>query len=161
MFVVIALMIDFPRSEQLISAFGTPTVIHFSGVLLLSAIMSAPWPSITSARFALGALGSLGVIYMVVVGTRTLRQTTYKPVFEDWLFHIVLPLIAYLGILTAGAVLERAPGPLLFVIGAAAVLLIVVGIHNAWDTVKYIVLLGWEKRSETRNETRRGKDEWS
>ena len=66
-----------------------------------------------------------------------------------------------IGILTAGAVLERAPGPLLFVIGAAAVLLIVVGIHNAWDTVKYIVLLGWEKRSETRNETRRGKDEWS
>ena len=44
MFVVMALVVDFRSSEQQIEAFGTPTVVHFCGVLLLSAVMSAPWP---------------------------------------------------------------------------------------------------------------------
>jgi hypothetical protein len=52
MFLVIALLIDFRRAEQLLDAFATPTVAHFSSVLLLSAIMSAPWPVLWGARLA-------------------------------------------------------------------------------------------------------------
>jgi hypothetical protein len=35
-------------------------------------------------------------------------------------------------------VLPRDPGPCLFVVGGGAVLLLFVGIHNAWDSVVYI-----------------------
>ena len=147
MFVVMALVADFPGSERQIEAFGTPTLMHFGAVLLLSAILSAPWPSMWGARLALEVFGAAGVVYMFVVLRRARRQTDYKPVFEDWLFHAVLPLLAYGGILAAALGLPQDPTPLLFIIAAASVLLLFVGGHNAWDTVKYIVVSRWERRA--------------
>ena len=146
MFVVIALIADIRRSIRQIDAFGTPTVVHFSAVLLLSAILTAPWPAMSAVRLALGAFGAAGVVYMFVVLRRARGQTDYKPVLEDWLFHTVLPLLAYGSILAAAVGMPWRPASLLFVIGGAAVLLLFVGIHNAWDTVTYIVVVHWEER---------------
>ena len=68
-----------------------------------------------------------------------LRQGAYKPVFEDWLFHVLLPFAAYATLaVTAFATRSYLPGTL-FGIGAAALLLLFVGIHNAWDAVTYHV----------------------
>ena len=146
MFVVIALVADLRSSEQQIEAFGTPTVVHFGSVLLLSAIMSAPWPTMSGARLAIGSCGTAGVVYMLIVIRRAYRQTGYEPVFEDWLFHTALPLAAYACILVAALGLARRPTPFLFGVGAATVLLLFIGIHNAWDTVTYIVVLRWEEK---------------
>jgi len=41
------------------------------------------------------------------------------------------------------------PAPALFVIGAATVLLLFIGIHNAWDTVTYVAL----ERSQPENKS--------
>ena len=152
MFVVIALVADYRSSEGQLDAFGTPTVVHFSAVLLLSAILTAPWPRMLGVRFALGIFGASGVVYMWVVMRRQHRQTGYEPVLEDWLFHTVLPFAAYAGILAAAAGLPWRQTPLLFVIGGAAALLMFVGIHNAWDTVTYIVVARWENRSREKRD---------
>lgn len=146
MFVVMALVADVRSSRQQIEAFGTPTVVHFSAVLLASAAMSAPWPTMSGARLALGSFGAAGVVYMLIVVRRAHRQTGYQPVFEDWLFHTALPLAAYAVILVAALGLPRRPTPFLFGVGAATVLLLFIGIHNAWDTVTYIVVLRWEDK---------------
>ena len=47
MFVVITLIADSkqPRTLTEINAFATPAVVHFSAVLLISAVLSAPWPN--------------------------------------------------------------------------------------------------------------------
>jgi hypothetical protein len=66
------------------------------------------------------------------------RQKQYAAVLEDWIWHVVLPLIAYATLAAAGFALPRNPTPTLFVIGTAAVLLLFSGIHNAWDAVTYI-----------------------
>src|SRR5262245_38998679 len=44
-FVVLTLIADSAvgASAAEVAAFGTPTVVHFSAVLLMSAILSAPW----------------------------------------------------------------------------------------------------------------------
>jgi hypothetical protein len=34
--------------------------------------------------------------------------------------------------------------PALFVIGATALLLLFIGIHNAWDTVTYVAVERWQ-----------------
>jgi len=141
-FVVMTLIADSsrPRSPALIRAFGTPTIVHFCAALLVSAISSAPWDALSSAGFALGVCGAAGVAYGVVIVRRARSQTGYAPVLEDWIWHAVLPLIAY-GCVVAGAfVLPRHPAPSLFVIGAATVLLLFIGIHNSWDTVTYIAV---------------------
>jgi len=68
------------------------------------------------------------------------RQAAYRPVLEDWLWHVVFPLVSYVALVAAALVLPRNPAPLLFVVGAATVLFLFIGIHNAWDTVTYIVV---------------------
>jgi uncharacterized membrane protein len=64
-------------------------------------------------------------------------ERVYKPEFEDWLFHVLLPLAAY-AMLAATAYEIRSSIPnVMFGVGAAALLLLFVGIHNAWDGVTY------------------------
>jgi hypothetical protein len=81
-----------------------------------------------------------GLIYTVIVVRRAHRQTGYKPVFEDWLWHTILPLIAYAGLTAGGFVVATRPVAALFTIGAIALILLFAGIHNAWDTVAYVVV---------------------
>jgi hypothetical protein len=152
-FVVIALVAEsrMKSSSREISAFGTPNVVHFCVVLLVSAIVCAPWRSLASAGLALTLCGAAGVLYTFLVARRARRQTGYKPVLEDWLFHAVLPFIAYGVLAVAAAVLARNPASVLFVIGAAALLLLFVGIHNAWDTVTYIAVDRWQAPEQSEN----------
>lgn len=140
-FVVMALIndSDAPRGPKEIAAFGTPTVVHFCLVLLISAILSAPWTSLSSASIALAGCGAFGVIYAAIVTVRA-RNTGYAPVLEDWVWHVFIPLLAYAALLVAGIVLPRHTTPALFVIGAVSLLLLFDGIHNAWDTVTFVTL---------------------
>ncbi len=124
-------------AEHTVAAFGTPTVVHFAAALLLSAGLSAPWPSVASMRLVLVAAGVGGVVYAGVVLRRARRQTSYRPVLEDWVWHVGLPAGAYGGIASAAA-LARDTGAALFVVAAMTLLLLCVGIHNAWDTVAYL-----------------------
>jgi hypothetical protein len=125
-----------------LSAFGTPTVVHLAGALLVSAIMSAPWPSIVPLSLALGIIGVGGIAYGAIVIRRAARQTDYAAVREDWLWYMILPIVTY-AVLTATAALLRADPPhALSVIGAVALGLLLLGIRNAWDSVIHIVVTG-------------------
>jgi hypothetical protein len=61
-------------------------------------------------------------------------------VAEDWAFHAILPLAAYMALVVAALLLPGDPTQALFVVGAALLLLVVVGIHNAWDLVTAVAL---------------------
>jgi len=121
-------------------AFATPTIVHFCAVLFISAILSAPWPALASAGIVLAAGGVVGTVYAVLVVRQAARQRDYAPVLEDWIWHGALPLLAYVALLVAAVLLPRQATASLFVIGGAALLLLFVGIHNAWDSVVYIAL---------------------
>ena len=131
-------------------AFGTPTIVHFCSVLLVSAILSAPWPAVFGAAIALAGCGLAGVIYVVIVISHTRRQTLYQPVLEDWLFHCVFPLVAYSTLVVAAATLPRIPTPSLFAIASTSLLLLFSGIHNAWDAVTYIAFASRATSDEQR-----------
>jgi lipid-A-disaccharide synthase-like uncharacterized protein len=141
-FVVIALVAESRKRSTLreIDAFGTPTIVHFGAVLLVAAILSAPWRGLLSVSVALAVCGLVGVLYGLVVLKRARRQTGYSPVWEDWLWHVVLPLSAYALLLIAGILLRSYPRQVLFLVGANALILLFIGIHNAWDTVTYIAI---------------------
>jgi hypothetical protein len=119
-------------------AYATPTVVHFCAVLMVSAILSTPWPAVWAAAVALGACGVAGFIYVGVVIARSLRQTDYRPVLEDWIWHSVFPAIAYAMLVAGAATLPWHPTRSLFAIASASLILLFTGIHNAWDGVVYI-----------------------
>jgi hypothetical protein len=154
-FVVIALIAEARRQStaQEISAFGTPTVVHFCSVLLVSAILSAPWQGLSRVALALSACGLAGVVYCLIVVRRARRQAGYRPVFSDWLGHAVLPLIAYALLLSAAILLPAYPQRALFVIGAMSLLLLFIGIRNAWDTVTYVAVGAFQTPKEPPRES--------
>ena len=141
-FVVIALIAESRRrtSPAQIEAFGTPTIVHFSFVLVLSAVLSAPWPTLRGPDLLLGTAGLVGIVYVGIVTIRARRQKGYQPVFEDWLWHVIIPFISYAVLLAAAIILVRSTTVALFLIGGISILLLLAGIHNAWDTVTYIVI---------------------
>ncbi|HXN75578.1 MAG TPA: hypothetical protein VN876_03010 [Gemmatimonadaceae bacterium] len=141
-FVVMALVSDSQARTDTttIDTFGTPTVVHFCAVLLVSSILSAPWPALSQAAAAVAMIGAAGVIYSLIVVRRARRVTAYKPELEDWIFHCVLPLVAYTTLLIAGVSLTFQHVPALFGVALFTLILLFVGIHNAWDTVTYVTV---------------------
>ncbi len=113
-FVVIVLgaEINAGSNNSVTRAFGTPTIVHFCAVLLLGAILSAPWPGLASAGIALTLCGAVGVLYAMIVIRHTRHQTDYKMVLEDWIWHCTLPLVGYSMLLGAALALTRHPAPL-------------------------------------------------
>jgi len=142
-FVVIALIAESQASRSMaeIRAFGSPNVMHFCSSLLISVIASAPWNSLTGPSWAFGITGAAGIGYgIMVIGHAMRKSTGYRPDFGDWMWFGVLPLAAYVGLTCAALLLRSATTPALFIVGAMSVLLLFVGIHNAWDSVTYVAI---------------------
>jgi len=142
MFVVITLIAGsrMRRSSEPIAVFSTPNVVHFCAALLVAALLSAPWQALWNASLLIGLCGLGGMIYVARIARRARRQTDYTPVLEDWLWHTVFPFVSYTALVVAAILLPGAPAPALFVNGAATLLLLFIGIHNAWDNIIYIVI---------------------
>ena len=141
-FIAITLIADMPAvrgQDEAGAAFATPTIIHFSVVLFLSAILSVPWHDPANAALLLLFTGITGIIYQLIVVRRMRSQGVYKPEFEDWLFHALLPFVAYMVLAGAAFAMRRDTDRGLFGIAASALLLLFIGVHNTWDAVVYHV----------------------
>jgi hypothetical protein len=150
-FVVLTLIAERPPAgaAEAGAAFGSPTIVHFGTVLFLSALLHAPWQTIAIAAAIWGLLGIAGVVYAVIVVRRMRKQAAYDPIFEDWLFHVGLPLVAYSILALSSFVATSHAREALFGVGGAALLLLFIGIHNAWDSVAYHVFV---HRAEAKTE---------
>ena len=143
-FVVITLIADVPRAPsdaQAVRAFATPAVVHFASVLLLAAVLCVPWHGLAAAAVLWGLLGLSGMVYEIMVAWRMRTQTAYTPEFEDWMFHALLPFVAYATLAVSAYAARAHARQALFGVGAAVLLLLFIGIHNAWDSVTYHILV--------------------
>jgi len=149
-FVVLTLIAERPpaHAADAGAAFATPTIVHFSAVLLLSAGLRAPWHAITPVAIFWGLVALVGLVYSSIVARRMRRQAAYKPGFEDWCSHMVLPLAAYATLALSALAARSHTREALFGAGAAALLLLFIGIHNAWDAVVYHVLVNKRTRKD-------------
>ena len=93
-------------------------LVHFSAVLLGATTLSAPRHRFGSVAALLVVFGAAGIVYALVV----------------------LPLAAYVGTILAAILLPGHVGPSLFAIAGMALVLLFVGVHNAWDTVAYLAV---------------------
>lgn len=137
-----------------IPAFNTPTTVDFGAVLLICALLSAPWKSLSPLAVLLAVCAFAGVIYICIVERRQCALESYARVLEDVLSYTVGPFVAYVGLLVAAILLPSAADASLFVIGGAMLLLLFIGIHNAWDVVTWITvhhIAPGDKPEERRN----------
>lgn len=144
MFVVTTLIAGIDAHQSVlnaaVSAFNTPTVVHFGTVLLLAGILSAPWQTFSSLGLLLGLLGLGMVLYSIIVLRRLRRVPHYQTTLEDWLWYLAFPLLAYALLIVAAFVLPENPSPALYIVGSAMLLLLLIGIRNAWDMVTFLAV---------------------
>lgn len=141
-FVVLTLLANRPARQNdpgAGQAFATPNIVHFCNVLGLAALLTAPWHSVLPPAILCGAVGIGGIVYVLIVVRRMRIQKAYKPVFEDWLCHVILPMFSYLTLASAAVAARSYLQEALFAIGGVVVLLLLIGIHNAWDAVTFHV----------------------
>lgn len=128
--------------EQHLATFTGSTVVHLCAVLLICALLSAPWRSLTPPAWLLGACGVGGVVYALLTVRRLRRpfDNAYRPVWEDWLWYALAPLGVYAALVGTALLLPRSPTRALFGVGALLLLLLFGGLRNAWDVAAYTAL---------------------
>ena len=141
-FVVITISGDPVRADSAstrltgLRAFITPTAVHFGSTLWISALLCMPRHTALSAAICIGATSVAGMIYtMRVLRLMAAMLADYHPFVADWVWNIVLPALAYLSLIAAAWLLTPYPTQSLDVVAIATLVLLTIGIHNAWDVV--------------------------
>ena len=144
MFVVVSLTtemrVEAGATAAGVAAYSSPTIVHFCLVILLASVLTSPKHTALSLGISVGAVALIGLGYMAVVVRRIKTVTQYSPVGEDWLWHAVFPLIAYVVIGVCAAILSAGSAWPLYFVAASALLLLYTGIHNAWDTATWMAI---------------------
>jgi hypothetical protein len=117
--------------------FISPTAVHLASVLVGSAILSVPKIPPLAVALLLGTGGLAGVIYGIIVVTRI---WSLKLGIEDWCFYALVPVLAYAAMLGASIMIVLKLDDPLYVLAAALVLLLIVGIRNAWDMATFLIM---------------------
>lgn len=145
-FIVISLAADDRDGASSASArlsglrvFITPTAVYFGSALWLAALMSIPGQTQVSLEVLLAASGFAGLAYCASLFARMLgRILEYRPFLSDWVWSVVLPAAAYLALAAAGFMMLHQSSIALYGVGGVSMLLLLVGIHNAWDVVVWM-----------------------
>ena len=122
-------------------AFLTPTVVHFSAILVSCLISLAPSPSRAVLGALIAATGGVGLFYSWhAVSNLRRRGIMLRRDLEDRLCYAIIPITIYLALIATGIVIAIAPPVGLDMLAVVLVALLLLGIHNAWDMTLWIVL---------------------
>jgi hypothetical protein len=140
MFVVIALRRDGegPSKINAVETYSTPTVVHFATVVFIAALLTVPKHSELSLALCLAASGASGLGYGGWIFIQSRRMTAYTEYLSDWIWRHILPGGSYLALIVAAAVVWVSTDLTLDLIAASSLVLLLSGIHNAWDTAVWI-----------------------
>lgn len=127
--------------EAALKAFLTPTVLHFTAALVTCLVGTAPAHNRVSFGALLAAIGAVGIAYAIRVWLHMNRRGFTSTIdLADRTWYVFAPILAYLLLGGAGLMEEaHVAGPLV-VLAVGLVLLLLVGIRNAWDMTVWVVI---------------------
>ena len=128
------------KSAAAVRAFISPTVVHFSAVLvvaMVSLIPSHDWPALAGL---LALVGIPGAVYSANLWLQLFVRRRFNIDIVDRLFYALIPVLGYLLLLLAALVLFRQSPAGLDLLAAAQITLLLAGIRNAWDMMLWIVI---------------------
>lgn len=131
----------FTRAHQAgIRSFLSPTVVHFTTILLVCLLASLPGEDGGVLGTLLACIGAIGLGYSGWVWRRMLRHGIASQIDAvDRLFYALLPIPVHLMIIAAGWELWRRAAFALELLAAALILLLLIGIRNAWDMTVWVI----------------------
>jgi len=145
-FVVMTLIAQNPTRSQAggkrSQPFGTPNVVHFCAALLVASILAVPWSTLRPPVSQLPdpACSACSTSVIVIRRARAGRTSTSRS-SRTGCGTPILPVLAYSALFVAGAVLAGKTGRRAAGHGRGRhCCLVFIGIHNAWDTVMYLMV---------------------
>jgi hypothetical protein len=134
--------------------FITPTAVHFGAALWVSALLCIPGQTAVELAVLLAATGVAGLIYCGTLISRMVGFSSgaYKPFSSDWAWNVVLPVLAHLALTFMGLLLPHEVSVCLYGVSGAVLLLLFIGIHNAWDVVVWMTTERHAHRERERQE---------
>jgi hypothetical protein len=120
------------------SAFLTPTLIHFGGVLFESLFVLAPWSSAWPIGIILGVCGLSGLIYQIYVILMQRKIDFASPDWLDWALFSAAPALGNASMIAGavGLIAEKSFAP--WAIAGAVTLLLFAGVFGAWDLTLWL-----------------------
>jgi hypothetical protein len=122
------------------TAFITPTVMHFASVLFACLLTTIPTHTWYSLGGLLGAGALTGSIYSGGLVVQMIIRHRFNVDLSDRLFYALLPLFGYLLALISAALLLMRSAMSANIIAAAVLMLLLASIRNAWDMMVWIVI---------------------
>jgi hypothetical protein len=130
-FVVITLGIDHTKKgdEHRVRLFVTPVLVYFASLLVIAMVMVPPLSSAWRA-FALGAIGSAGLAYVMNLWMLSHRVMRFEGPRIIW--HVAVPLASFT-LITASAAAFALEAPFANALCAlGVVILLVTSVRNTW-----------------------------
>jgi hypothetical protein len=122
------------RAATGVRAFVSPNAVYFCTTLVVAAVLLVPnvSPAVVGLFLCVGALASLGYLAYTRVHRRW-RENKLPAL--DWVWYVGLPPMSYVVLLISGVGLLLGAAWSMFGVAVALILLLVIGIRNAWDLV--------------------------
>jgi hypothetical protein len=121
-------------------AFISPTVVHFTSVLVLALFALIPTHEWLTLAGLLALVGAAGGIYSANLWMQLFVRRRFDVDIVDRLFYAALPLLGYVLLLLAAFFLLRQSEAGLDLLAAAQITLLLAGIRNAWDMMMWIAI---------------------
>ncbi|MBI3677782.1 MAG: hypothetical protein HY243_14330 [Proteobacteria bacterium] len=118
----------------------TPIIFHFAVVLVVGAISEIPDIPFAVVGMILALIAVTGLSYALLAAKRLFEPGwALPPDVSDKCFYGFFPAIAYLALAGAAAAVWLAPHAAVYAIGATMLVLLLIGIRNAWDLTTALV----------------------
>ncbi len=142
LFVVVTLTAGRERSSAMrgVSLYLTPTALQFAVVMTVSAVAMAPrlGASATAGAVGLSALVGLACAIRACLGIVMPRSGAEPPHWSDLWCYGVAPAVVYLGLCASAMALGARAEWAALATGALLLIMLLLGIRNAWDLVTWI-----------------------
>lgn len=136
-FVVASLTSGQEKRELGIRGFITPTAVHLAGVMIASAVMIVPAPTVVflSAFFGLGGLAGIAYGGLVIARIRSLTLD-----LPDRFWYCCAPPLSYAAMAFSAWAMWTGAWIALPLLAVSLVALLVTGMRNLWDMATFMIL---------------------
>ena len=128
------------RDRSALKAFISPTVVHFTTVLMIAVVAPVPTHEWHTLAGLLAVVGVAGAIYSTNVWIELFIHRRFNVDVVDRLFYAGIPLVGHLLLLLAAFFLWRQSEAGLDLLAAGQITLLLAAIRNAWDMMIWIVI---------------------
>jgi hypothetical protein len=145
LFVVASLPTGIERESRMrgASLYMSPTVFNFAVVVVISGMALAPRLPPAQIAAVTGACGLVGAVHLgLVTGGIGSRNTPAPPHWSDVWCYGVAPLALYLALAGVAAATALASSWAPEAIAGLCLVLLLIGVRNAWDLVTWLAPLG-------------------